>query len=58
MGTKLLAELLILCGALHDISEKAREEIVQKQVSDVEKRIEGLTWKYFPATMIKIKNNG
>jgi len=55
METKLLAELLMLCGALHDIAEKSNEQNTQRQIGYIEDRIEGLAFKYLPETMSKMK---
>lgn len=57
MDTKLLGELLMLCGALHDISEKSREPEMQRQLGEVQDSIQNLGMKYLPETMTKIKNN-
>lgn len=51
----LLGELLLLCGALHDISEKSKEPATQRQLGDVQESIQKLGIKYFPETMVKIK---
>ena len=39
---KIVTELMLLCGCLHDIREKAFEKIVRKQLSEVEERIVAL----------------
>ncbi len=58
METKLLAELLMLCGALHDIAEKSREPETQRQLNEAQDSLQNLGMKYLPVTMLKIRNNG
>jgi len=56
MEEKLLGELLMLCGAIHDVSEKSREPETKRHLVEIQDSLENLAKKYFPATMLKIKN--
>jgi len=56
MEEKLLGELLMICGAIHDVSEKSKEPETQRQLGEIQNSIENLAKKYLPVTMLKIKN--
>ena len=42
------ANLLICCGALHDIAEKSVERYTGKQATEVREKIEKIAAKYLP----------
>ncbi len=52
--TALVGDLLMLCGCLHDIAEKSKEAIVQKQLADVQERIQSILLINFPATIVQL----
>ena len=39
---KIQIHLMLICGCLHDIAEKLRNDTAKKQIVEVEKRIENL----------------
>ncbi len=42
MSTEDKANLLMLCGALHDVAENTKEQITSTQILDIEQKIEKL----------------
>lgn len=47
MTNKEKAELMLVCGALHDIAEKCNKYngVVKQQITDVQLRLEGMIGK-------------
>lgn len=48
MEKSVLVELMLLCGCLHDISEKSNEQYTPLQIKKVEERLIILINRYFP----------
>lgn len=51
-SNKLLGELLMVSGCLHDIAEKTKDDTVKKQITVVQERLESICLINFPSTMI------
>lgn len=56
-SNKLLGELLMVSGSLHDIAEKTKDDTVKKQITVVQERLESICLINFPSTMLQIKSN-
>jgi len=54
---KLLSDLLMLTGCLHDVAEKAKEDTVKNQITAVQERLENICSNHFPVTMMQIKSD-
>lgn len=55
-SNKLLGELLMVSGSLHDIAEKTKDDTVKKQITVVQERLEIICSTHFPITMLEIKS--
>lgn len=54
-SNKLLGDLLMVSGCLHDIAEKTKDDTVKKQITVVKERLESICVIHFPVTMMGIK---
>ena len=54
---KLLSDLLMVTGCLHDVAEKAKEDTVKNQITAVQERMESICLIHFPVTMMQIKTD-
>ena len=48
---KLIGDLLMVSGCLHDIAEKTKDNTVKKQITVVQQRLESICLINFPSTM-------
>lgn len=50
-------QILMLCGAIHDVQEKSNEDYTKKQLKEIELKIEAIVNKYLPEnTIIETKD--